>query len=72
MYLSAIVSTLALGMSIWRFSMGRYVSMASALSCLAALGSGMWIAESGGKIRRPDFRLPATQGGIPNDKVDND
>jgi hypothetical protein len=72
MYLSAIVSTLALGISIWRFPVGRYVSIAAALFCLAALGSGMWIAESGGKIRRPDFRLPETQGGIPNDKVDND
>ncbi len=72
MYLSTIVSTLALGMSIWRFSIGRYVSIAAAISCLAALGSGMWIAESGGKIRRPDFRLPAAQGGIPNVRVDID
>jgi hypothetical protein len=72
MYLSAIVSTLSLGVSIWSFSIGRYVSLAAALFCLAALGSGMWIAESGGKIRRPDFRLPATQGGMPTNKVDKD
>jgi hypothetical protein len=72
MYLSAIVSTLALGISIWRFSIGRYVSLLAGLSCLAALGSGIWIAESGGKIRRPDFRLPANQGAIQNNKVDHD
>ena len=72
MYLSAIVSPMALGISLWRFSMGRYVSIAAALLGLAALGSGIWIAESGGKIRRPDFRLPATAGDNPSKKVDND
>jgi hypothetical protein len=61
MYMSAIVSTLALGITVWCFSFGRYISIAAAIACLAALGSGIWIAESGGKIRRPDFRLPATQ-----------
>lgn len=60
MYLSAVISTLALGITLWRFAVGRYVSIAAVLFCLAALGSGMWIAESGGKIRRPDFRLPDT------------
>ena len=70
MYLSAILSTIALGISIWRMSIGRYVSIAAAILCLAALGSGMWIAESGGKIRRPDFRLPTTEGGSPKIKTE--
>jgi len=72
MYLSAIISTIALGISVWRMSIGRYVSIAAAMTCLAALGAGIWIAESGGKIRRPDFRLPATEGGSSNTKTDDD
>lgn len=72
LYLSAIVSTTALGISLWRFSIGRFVAIAAALLGLAALGSGMWIAESGGKIRRPDFRLPATGGENLSKKVDDD
>jgi hypothetical protein len=72
MYLSAITSTLALGISIWRFVIGRYLAMGAAIVCLAALGSGMWIAESGGKIRRPDFRLPASDGSSANNKVKRD
>jgi hypothetical protein len=59
-YLSAFVSTLALGFSFWRISIGRYAAIAAAILGLAAMGSGMWIAESGGRIRRPDFRLPPT------------
>jgi hypothetical protein len=72
MYLSALISTLALGISLWRFSLGRYVSIGAAIVCLAALGSGMWVAESGGKIRRPDFRLPETAGDNARNKADND
>lgn len=72
MYLSAIVSSIALGVSIWRFSVGRYVAIVAALLGLAAVGSGMWIAESGGKIRRPDFRLPDTAGNNMSKKVNED
>jgi hypothetical protein len=71
-YLSAIISTLALGISVWRLSIGRYFSVAAAIACLAALGSGMWIAESGGKIRRPDFRLPAAEAASFDIKSDDD
>ena len=71
-YLSALVSTIALGASIWRFSTGRYVSIAATACCLVALGSGVWIADSGGRIRRPDFRLPETGTVSLKTKVDND
>jgi hypothetical protein len=66
MYLSAIVSTLALGISLWRFSIGRFVSIAAAFFCLVAFASGIWIAESGGQIRRPDFRLSGIEAGRPD------
>ena len=32
------------------------VGYALAVVCALAVGAGIWIAESGGKIRRPDFR----------------
>ena len=72
MYLSALASTIALGASVWRFSTGRYVSIAATACCLVALGSGVWIADSGGRIRRPDFRLPETGTVSLKTKVDND
>ena len=39
-----------------------WASLASALTlavAIGALGVGVWIADAGGKIRRPDFRGPA-------------
>jgi hypothetical protein len=56
LYLSAVVPTLGLGVVIWKPTYLRGVAGVSALFCAAALFAGIWIAESGGSIRRPDFR----------------
>lgn len=44
---NAIVSSLALAISIWRFSLGKHLSVAAAIIDLVALGAGIWIADSG-------------------------
>jgi hypothetical protein len=59
MYGSALICTLALGAVIWRPKHAAWSSAVAAAACLASLGSGIWISESGGKIRRPDFRVQA-------------
>jgi len=60
MYASAFISTLCLGLLLWKPTWVRTTSAAAALLCLASLLSGIWIAESGGLIRRPDFRAGQT------------
>lgn len=58
-YAEAALAALALGAA-WKKP--QWASMASALTlavAIAALGVGVWIADAGGKIRRPDFRGPA-------------
>ena len=56
MYASALLSTLMLPMAFWKYEAARKFAFLAALLCLASLLSGIWIADSGGKIRRPDFR----------------
>lgn len=56
LYASAAVSTLALVAMWWMPGRARAVAAVAGVFCLAALGAGIWIAESGGLIRRPDFR----------------
>lgn len=36
-----------------------YAGIATAVFCVASVAAGIYIADSGGKIRRPDFREPA-------------
>jgi hypothetical protein len=62
MYANAVISTLCLGLLLWKPSWVRTTSATSAVLCLASLLSGIWIAESGGLIRRPDFRGGQTAG----------
>lgn len=59
MYVSAVVATLGLLTLAWRERPGRWVAVASLVLCVASLISGIRIAESGGLIRRPDFRVSA-------------
>ena len=56
MYANAIISTLCLGLLLWKPGWIAGACLPSALLCLASLLLGIWIAESGGLIRRPDFR----------------
>jgi hypothetical protein len=60
MYASAAVATIGLALLLWKPSWIRAVSAAAAAFCCASLLSGIWIAESGGLIRRPDFRAAPT------------
>lgn len=63
LYLSAVVSTICLILVLWKASLARVLSLVAAIFCAAALLSGMWIAQSGGLIRRPDFRTGAVSAG---------
>ncbi len=62
MYASALVSTISLGLVLLRPQQIRTPASIAALFCVAALVSGIFIAESGGLIRRPDFRHNQTVG----------
>ena len=65
MYVSALVATLGLGACAKFRKAERWAAGASALLCAASLGAGIYTAESGGKIRRPDFRV--TEAAAPDD-----
>lgn len=62
MYASAVISTVTLLLAVWKLSIALRVSLLAALLCAGSLLSGIWIAEAGGKIRRPDFRSERTAG----------
>jgi len=69
MYASAVMSTICLALLLWKPSWIRGLSAAAAAFCCASLLSGIWIAESGGLIRRPDFRAAPTDASIKPDQV---
>jgi hypothetical protein len=72
MYVTAILATLALGALKWRQELTRWLSMGVVVSCAVSVAAGVWIAESGGKIRRTDFRKPSPlEGSMPNQSVDH-
>ena len=56
LYANAVITTLGLIALLWKPRWIRRTALLASLSCLAALLAGIWIAESGGLIRRPDFR----------------
>jgi hypothetical protein len=56
MYANAVISTLCLGLLLWKPGCARSLAATATVFCLVSLFSGIWIAESGGHIRRPDFR----------------
>lgn len=72
LYASAAVSTLALLLVLWKPRAGNLVSILAAVLCLAAFLSGVWIAESGGKIRRPDFRGESPPAEMADDSPDSE
>jgi hypothetical protein len=57
---STVVLTLALGLLLWKPQWTRGLATAASVLCLTSLLSGIWVAESGGPIRRPDFRTTAS------------
>lgn len=75
MYASAVAATLALLLIFFKPTAGRIASIVSAILCLASLGTGIWIAESAGAIRRPDFRESAVSrptGDLPDKSSEHD
>jgi hypothetical protein len=56
LYLTAGASTLALLLVALQKPLARPASLVACLLCAASLLAGIWIATSGGGIRRPDFR----------------
>lgn len=67
LYLAAVVSTVCLVLVLWKPRWLRPLTVVAAVGCAGSLLAGMWIAESGGLIRRPDFR----QGDAVMNQVDN-
>lgn len=67
LYANAVAATLGIGFlfakPVWR----RAVSAGAMLFCAAALLAGIWIAQSGGPIRRPDFRVAPVQSPMPSE-----
>lgn len=59
LYVNAAFATLGCILLLWKPMSARPVAAVLTLACLASLSAGVWIAESGGKIRRPDFRSSA-------------
>lgn len=57
---SALMLTIGLGLLLWKPKWVRGLAAAASVLCLISLLSGIWIAESGGPIRRPDFRSNAS------------
>jgi hydrogenase-4 membrane subunit HyfE len=56
MVATAIFATLLLLCLFFKPSWVRVLSAILVIGCLISMGLGVWIAESGGKIRRVDFR----------------
>ncbi len=56
LYVNTIVSTIALALIFWKERWERFLALVCAVFCVASLLAGFWIADSGGLIRRPDFR----------------
>lgn len=57
LYLTAVLLTLASVLVLLKSKHARPVTCFALAFCLIALMSAIWIADSGGKIRRPDFRV---------------
>lgn len=72
MYASAVVASLSLALLLWKPEWVRATSAAAAALCIASLLSGIWIAESGGQIRRPDFRDAPTSAAPQNSHEPNE
>lgn len=69
-YAATILATLCLAWSLFQWKYARWFSLVVALACIVAVGAGIWIAESGGKIRRVDFRDTSNQKNFRQDLQD--
>jgi hypothetical protein len=73
MYVTALLASAGLAASLWRRNLARWSAIPVALSCAISVAAGVWIAESGGKIRRIDFRgpSPSHESGLHKQQTDN-
>ena len=73
LYAGAIISTIALALIFLKERWKRFLAFVCAAFCTASLLAGIWIADSGGLIRRPDFRsADVTTPGSPTPKTHHD
>ncbi len=56
LYGTAVVATGTLLLAFFKYPLARKVSWLVCLLCLSSVGASVWIADSGGAIRRVDFR----------------
>ena len=62
LYATAVISTIGLVVSIYRpRHSSRSLAWLLVFMCLVSVTLAIWIADSGGKIRRPDFRSEMNQ-----------
>lgn len=57
LYANAVLALLAAAAGVWRGRWLRLAAIGVALATLAGLGAAGFIAEAGGKIKHPEFRL---------------
>ena len=55
-YVAASLATITLVLTLANVKFARFAAVVVLFACMAAVGAGVFIADSGGKIRRPDFR----------------
>ncbi len=55
-YITALLAVIGLVLLVWRPHLVRWAAVAVLIGCLISVVAGIWIADVGGKIRRPDFR----------------
>lgn len=56
-YLNTLVAMITMVVFARRQTVGYVALIPAMLLSVAAVGAGVWIADAGGKIRRPDFRV---------------
>lgn len=56
MLAAAVLATISFLLSFWKPVWARRVSVIVVIACVISVVCGIWIADAGGKIRRPDFR----------------
>lgn len=60
---NAVISTMGIVLVLLKKRDAEIICWVAVLTSVASLAVGIWIADSGGKIRRPDFRAHAVSSG---------
>ena len=62
LYATAVVATVSLILAFVRYALAVKVAWITCILCLASVGASAWIADSGGTIRRVEFRGELPEG----------